>query len=113
MNTPPTAPQLHRIFQVQHLVINDVFHDIVGYPRMIKDPADDNCVVRGIVVSEAIARPITAPRHLWASEQAIKKTKIQVFEDAVEIVGVTSRRTDAFAASHLPYQVRLARHVLG
>ena len=79
---------------------------------MIKYPADNNRIVRGIIMSQPIARAIAAPRHLRACQQAVKKTNVQVLKDAVQVIGVALRRNDALSPSHLPHQVRLARHVL-
>ena len=60
-----TAPaQLHGMFQVQHLVIDDVFHRVAGNPRMIEDATHDDGVVGGIVVAKAVAGVVAAPGHL-------------------------------------------------
>ena len=56
MHAPAAAPQLHRMLQVQHLVVDDVFEYISGYRRVIEDATDDDGIVRRIVVAEDAAR---------------------------------------------------------
>src|SRR5262249_50419023 len=55
MNAASAAIQLDWMLQVQHLVINEIFHCITRHVCAIEDPADDNCVVGGIVMSKTLA----------------------------------------------------------
>ncbi len=107
MDTAPAAAQFDRMFEVQHFVIDDVFDGIAGYGEVIENPADDDRVVRGIVMAQNAAGPGRAPTHARPRQQAMKETCIQVFEYCIEIVEQTARRTQLFASPHLAQQVRL------
>src|SRR5512146_2717326 len=99
------------MFQVQHLVIDEVFDGVFRDARMIENLADDDRVVRGVVVAEEIARVHTAPRHLRAREQAVEESQVEVVKDGFEVVGMSLGAYDAFAAAHLPYEMRFAREI--
>ncbi len=55
MHATAAATQLHRMLQVKHLVIHDVFHCVTGHARVVEDAADNNCIVSGIVMAKTIA----------------------------------------------------------
>jgi len=113
MHTTPAPTQLHRMLQVQHLVIDDVFDDVLRNAMIIEYPADDDCVVRRVVMPEPVTRAIAAPGHLRTSQQAMEEPEVQLIEYRLEIISVSLCRRNALAAAHLPYQVSLTRHVLG
>src|SRR3954451_16667250 len=46
------------VSQMKHLVIHHVFHDKRGNFRHVKDAADEDGVVCGIVATENVARPL-------------------------------------------------------
>src|SRR5579871_6701983 len=92
------AAQLYGMLQVQHLVVDDVFEDELGDRGVIEDPADDDGVVRGIVVTEDAARLGLAPAHARAGHESVEEARVQVFEDGVKIVVVSAGTAEKFAA---------------
>src|SRR5258708_34220794 len=59
----PAAAQPDRMLQVEHLVVNDIFHGVARNQELVKDAADDNRIVRRIVVAEDAAGLWRAPPH--------------------------------------------------
>src|SRR5579859_5417753 len=112
MHASAAAAQFDRVSQVQHLVVNEVFHCVPGNVGTIKDAADHNGVVGRIIVSQALARVIGAPGHLRSRHQAKEKPDIQIFEDLFQIVVQTFGSMDFLAPSHLSDQVGLGRDAL-
>ncbi len=64
--TSSAPSQFHRVLQMQHLVKKDVFDGVSRHARVIKDAADHDGVVGGIVVTEVAAGVILAPSKLRA-----------------------------------------------
>ena len=62
MHASPASPQLDRMLQVQHLVEEDVFDGVARDARVVEDAADDDGVVRGVVVAEAAAGVVLGSR---------------------------------------------------
>jgi len=112
MHASATASEPDRVLEVQHFVIDDVLHREPRDSRVIEDAAHHDGVVSGIVVPQAVARVLAAPRHLRTGQQSVEKLQVQNVEDGLEIIGVTLRRIHPLPAAHLPNQVRLARHML-
>ena len=83
MNATPASTQLHRMFEVQHFVVDDVFQDIRRDAGVVENAADDNGIVGGIIVSENSARFGLAPAHARSRHQPMKKTCIQFFKNLV------------------------------
>ena len=81
MHTAAAAAQLHWVLQVEHFVEDDVLEHVSGHPRMVEDPADDDGVVGGIVVAEAVAGVVAAPGKLGASQEFVEEAAVQVFKD--------------------------------
>ena len=59
-------PHFHRMLQMQHLVKQNVLDRITRHPRMIKNAADNNRIVRRIVMPQTAARLFSAPGELRA-----------------------------------------------
>ncbi len=97
---------------MKHFVVNDVLDGASGNSGMIKDPAHHNRVVRGIIVTQAIARMLAAPSHLRSRQKSMKELRIQVFEDSFEVIGVSLGRSDPLPSANLPDKMGLARHML-
>src|SRR5215469_8187008 len=103
VHAAPAAVELHRMPQMQHLVINDVFHGVPGNRRMIKKAADHDRVMSGIVVTEEITRTPLAPTHLGTSHHPSKQAKIEVLKEGFQVVHSPLWRRHAFAAAYLPH----------
>ena len=61
MDAAAATPQLHWMFQVQHLVVHDVLGHETRHANVIEHSADDDGVVRRIEVAEQVARGTLAP----------------------------------------------------
>jgi hypothetical protein len=110
------VPQLNGMLQVQHLVKQNVFDGIAGHAWMIKNAADHNGIVGGIVVPEASARMVPAPGKLRAPHEPVKKSAVQVVENFFEMIMMSAGGVDVLAAPDLPDKASLrgnimARHI--
>ncbi len=76
MHTPAATSQPHRVLEVQHLVIDDVLHCEPRDSRVIEDAAHHDGVVGGIVMPQAVARVLAAPRHLRAGQQSVEELRV-------------------------------------
>src|SRR6266853_2095541 len=65
-----TPSHFHRMLQMQHLVKQNVLDRITRHPRMIKNTADDNRIVRRIVMPQTAARLFSAPGELRVPHQS-------------------------------------------
>ena len=81
MNAAAAAAQPDRVLEVKHFVIDDVFDGVARNVRMVENTADDNGVVGGIVVPEAVARVILAPGHLGTGQQAVEKSVVEIVKN--------------------------------
>src|SRR5260370_33584702 len=61
MHATPAAAQLHRVPQMEHLVIDQIFQRVLRNRRTIKDAAYHDGVVAGIVVTQATAGGASPP----------------------------------------------------
>src|SRR3974390_2156911 len=96
------------MFQMQHLVINDVLEHVPRYRRVIKDTADDDSVVGRIVVPKNSARLGLAPAHAWPRHQPVKEARVEIFKDRIQIEKMPTRRTQLLAPPHLTDEMCLA-----
>lgn len=112
MYAAAAASQLHRIFQMQHFVVDDVLHRREWNARVIEDSAYDDGIVRRIVMAQTTTGQPPAPRHPWACQQAMEESGIQPVENSFQIVNASLRRLDAFAPPNLPQQMRLLSDVM-
>src|SRR5438874_11013141 len=76
MHAAAAATELDRMLQVKHFVIDDVLHRILRNPGVVENPAYHNRVVRGIVMSKAVAGVVSAPGHLWTREQSVEVARV-------------------------------------
>jgi len=68
MDATPQAPSPDRVLQMQHLVIEQVFDRIARTGRPVEDTADDDGVVRGVVVAQRALGVVLAPGQLGAAQ---------------------------------------------
>src|SRR5689334_25447176 len=101
MNTATAAVQLHRMLQVKHLVVNEVLDSVSRHIRPIEYTANDDGVVCGIVMSEALARGVATPRHQRTREQPVEKAPVQIVEDRLQVVKAALRCEQYFPAPRL------------
>src|SRR5580692_4791540 len=108
-----TAPaQFHGMFQMQHFVVNDVFHGVGRNPRVIEDAAHNDGIVGGIVMAQPVASVIAAPGHLRPSQQTKEKSLVQLFKNSLEVVSPALSTLDSLAAADLTHDVSLPGDVL-
>src|SRR5581483_5792384 len=100
MHASSAAAQLDRMLQVQHLVIDDVLQNIMRHRGMVEDAADDDGIVRRVVVPKNPPGPGLAPAHSRAGHQAMKKARVQCFEYRIKIVEAAARRTQQLAPAY-------------
>jgi hypothetical protein len=89
------------MFEVEHLVVEEVLDGAARGVGAIEDAGDDDGVVGGVVVAEHAAGVVGAPGEGGSAEEAVKETGVEGLEDFVEIVVVTGGCGEAFAAAGL------------
>jgi hypothetical protein len=110
MHGAAAAAKLDRMPQMQHLMIDEIFNGIERNARRVKNAADDDGVMRGIIVAQTSQGLVTAPGHLWSSHKAVEEAKIQVVKNLVEIIVLAVRTLNALASAQLTNELRLLRH---
>jgi hypothetical protein len=65
------------MLEVEHLVIEQVFNRRSRSVRTVKDAANDDGVVRSVVVAEHTASVVGAPGEDGASEQAVEEARVE------------------------------------
>src|ERR1700722_9170371 len=86
---------------MQHLVEQDVFDGIARHPWVVEDAADDDGVVRGVVVAEAAPGVVLAPGELRASHEPVEEATVKVLENFLKMVVMATGGVDVFASAHL------------
>ena len=112
MHTAPAASKFDRVFQMQHFMKEDVLDSIAWHARAVEDAADDDGVMRGIVMAEAGAGVVAAPGELWTSHESVKETAVEVVEDLLQMVLMAAGGTNVFASPHLPDKACLSGNVV-
>jgi len=110
MHQPAAAAEFDRMPQVKHLVVDKIFDGIKRDARGIENAANDDGVVRGIVMAQAAQGFVSAPGHLRSGHQAMKEAEIQVVKNLVEIVMLSLGTFNALASTQLADELRLLRH---
>ena len=80
------------MLEVEHLVVEQVLDGAARSVGAVEDAADDDGVVRGVVVAEHAAGVVSAPGERGAAEQAVEEAGVERLEDLVEIVVMAERR---------------------
>src|ERR1700685_138516 len=112
MNAAAAAAQLHRMFKVQHFVINDVLDGVAGNAWVIEDTAYNDCIMGRVVVPEAVAGMVAAPGHRGSGKQAVEESSVQVVEDILQIVSPALGTFDSLAATDLAHKMSFSGDVL-
>jgi hypothetical protein len=89
------------VFEVEHLVVEEVLDGAARSVGAVEDTGDDDGVVGGVVVAEHAASVMRGPGERGAAEEPVEETSVERLEDFVEIVVVAGGGGDAFAASAL------------
>jgi hypothetical protein len=89
------------VLKVEHLVVEQVLDRAAGCVGAVEDAADDDGVVRGVVVAEHAAGVVGAPGEGGATEEAMEEAGVERLKDFVEVVVVAGGSGEAFAAAGL------------
>jgi hypothetical protein len=76
------------MFEVEHLVVEEVLDGAARGVGAVEDAGDDDGVVGGVVVAEHATGVVGAPGECGAAEEAVEETGVEGLEDFVEIVVV-------------------------
>ena len=112
MHASAAPPQSDRVLQVQHLVVEDVLDHVAGDAWIVEDFADDDGVVGGVVVAEAVAGVVAAPGKLRASHEAVEEAAVEVVEKFFEMVVVSAGGADVLASAHLAHEARFGGEIM-
>src|ERR1700733_93763 len=107
VHAPPASTQLNGMLQMQHLVVDDVLHDVARHAPVVKHPADDDGIVRGIVMPKAIEGIFAAPGKLRTSHQSVEKSPVEIVENFLQMIMMAARRVNMFSPSQLTHEPRL------
>ena len=102
MDASPAAAHAHRVLQVQHFVVHQVFNREAWDVRAVEDAADHDGVVRGIVVAQQAARVVAAPCEHRPSQQTVEEAPVDRLEDLFQIVEAAHGGMDLLASARLP-----------
>jgi hypothetical protein len=108
MDAAPSGFDADGMFEVEHLVVEEVFDGAARGVGTIEDARDDDSVVRGVVVAEHAASGMGGPGEGGTAEEAVEETGVEGLEDFVEIVVMTLRGGDALAPADLADVLGLA-----
>jgi hypothetical protein len=72
-----------RMFEVEHLVVEEVLDRAAWGVGPIEDAGDDDSVMSGVVVAEHAAGVVGAPGECGAAEEAVEETSVERLEDFV------------------------------
>jgi hypothetical protein len=112
MDASTAATQLHGVFQMQHLVVEDVLNYAPGHTAVVEDFTDDDGVVSRVVVAETVAGTFAAPSELGSAHEPVEEAAVKVFEDFFEVVVVAAGRVDMLAAAKLAHEPRFGGEVV-
>ena len=112
MHASSASSQFDRVFQMEHLVVKDVFHDIPGHTAVVEDLADDDGVVRGIVVAKPDAGVLAAPSKLRTAHKAVEEAAVEVVENFFEMIVMAAGRADVFASAKLAHEARFGGEIV-
>src|ERR1700728_674776 len=106
------SPQPDGMLQMKHLVVDDVFQHVRRHGKVIENAADDDGIVRRVVVAQNTPSLSLAPAHSRAAQQSVKEARIQIVEEYVQVIKMPTRGAQALASAHLPNQVSFPHNVV-
>src|SRR6266478_5365899 len=112
VHASPTPTQLDRVLQVQHFVVENVLDGVARHARMVEDAADDDGVVRWVVVAETAAGMVPAPGKLRAPHESVEEAAVEVVEDFFQMVVMAAGGVDMLASAHLANEPRFCGNVV-
>src|SRR3981081_1986771 len=112
VHASPAPSQPDWVLQVQHLVKQNVFDRVARHARAVEDAADDDGVVRGIIVAEAPAGVVSAPGELGTSHESVEEAAVEVVEDFFQMVVMAAGGADMLASADLADEARFGGNVV-
>src|SRR5208282_6764298 len=85
---------------------------IPRHARMVEDAADDDGVVRRVVVAKTAAGVVLAPGKLRTSHESVEEAAVEVVEHFFQMVVVAAGGVDVLASAHLADEARFGGHVV-
>jgi hypothetical protein len=101
------------MFEVEHLMVEEIFDSAARRIRTVKDAADYDGVVGGIIVTQHATGMMSGPGERGATEETVEEASVKRLEDLVEVVVVADRGEDALAAAGLADVLGLSGDSLG
>jgi hypothetical protein len=89
------------MFEVEHLVIEEILDCAAWRVGTVEDAADDDGVMSGVVVAEHATGVVGAPCERGPAEEAVEEASVERLEDFVKVVVVTGGCGEALAAAGL------------
>src|SRR5208282_4538153 len=102
------SARLDGMFEVQHLVIEQVLDGVAGAGGAVEDAADDDGVMSGVVMAERALGVVFAPGELRPAEQPAEKARVERIEDLFEMKVAAFRTEVALAAARRADELCLA-----
>jgi len=96
---------------VEHLVIDDVLDDVARNAARVERLADDDRVVRRVVMSKYSICLFDRPRQHRLRQLAAEEPEIHVIENLVEVVDFAFRCSDNFSSVRSLPIIRAAAHL--
>jgi len=109
MNAAAQAPGPHRVFQVQHLVVEQVLDGITRAGRAVEDAAYHDGVVGGVVVAERTPGVVFAPGEIGPAEEPAEEAHIERVEDFLQMEVAALGTKVALAAAGMANEFGLTR----
>src|SRR5208282_3646025 len=85
---------------------------IPRHARMVEDAADDDGVVRRVVVAETAAGVVPAPGKLRTPHESVEEAAVEVVEDFFQMVVVAAGGVDVLASAHLAEEPRFGGNIV-
>jgi hypothetical protein len=101
------------VLEVKHLVVEQVLDGAARGVGTVEDTADDDGVVRGVVVAEHAAGVVGAPGKGGAAEEAVEEARVEGLEDFVQVEVVAGGGGETLAAAGLADMFGLAGDGVG
>src|SRR5438477_2365398 len=108
MHAAPQTAHAHGMFEVEHLVEEQVLDRVARTGRPVKYPADDDSVVRGVIVAQRALGVVFAPGEFRTSHESAEEAKIQGIEYFVKVIEAAFWTEVALGAARSPNQLGLA-----
>jgi hypothetical protein len=95
---------------MQHFVVEEILECVARAGWAVKDLADDNGIVRGVVVAEGTLGVVFAPGEVGPTEQAAEETHVETVKDFFEMEEAAFWAGDALGATGVANEFGLARY---